>query len=174
MTRQTVAILPEGQFERKDTTFNFTTVSQLVQTSSSQQDFRGTLSTRRVPVIKRAAVLCSRSRRSALIVPRPLQARDAYFRPGRTQVRKNQEGDTLRCNFLARKSAKLIANFSAKMVTSLPSISLSLYLSLSLFLSISHLTHNIASTSALPIISVANDKSPSQHETVGLAEARPN
>ena len=41
---------------------------------------RGTFSTRRVPVIKRAAVLCSRSRRSALIVPRPLQARDAYSR----------------------------------------------------------------------------------------------
>ena len=49
---------------------------------------RGTFSTRRVPVIKRAAVLCSRSRRSALIVPRPLQARDAYSRTGRTQVRK--------------------------------------------------------------------------------------
>ena len=30
---------------------------------------RGTFSTRRVPVIKRAAVLCGRSRRSALIVP---------------------------------------------------------------------------------------------------------
>ena len=38
MTRQAVAILLEGQFERKDTTFNFPTVSQLVQTSSSQQD----------------------------------------------------------------------------------------------------------------------------------------
>ena len=69
MTRQTVAILPEGQFERKDTTFNFPTVSQPVQTSLSQQDSRGTFSTRRVPVIKRAAVFCSRSRRSALIVP---------------------------------------------------------------------------------------------------------
>ena len=87
MTRQTVAILQEGQFECKDTTFNFPTVSQLVQTSSSHFS-RGTFSTRRVPVIKRAAVLCSRSRRSALIVPRPLQARDAYSRTGRTQVRK--------------------------------------------------------------------------------------
>ena len=54
----------------------------------------------------------------------------------------------------------LIANFSATMMTSLPSISLSLslslYLSLSLSLSLSHrayLTHNIGSTSALPIIS---------------------
>ena len=57
----------------------------------------------------------------------------------------------LRCNFLARKSAKLIANFSATMVTSLPSTSLSLYLSLSL----SHrayLTHNIGNASAFPII----------------------
>ena len=56
---------------------------------------------------------------------------------------------------------KLIANFSATMMTSLPSISLSLslslYLSLSLSLSLSHrayLTHNIGSASALPIISV--------------------
>ena len=46
---------------------------------------------------------------------------------------------------------KFIANFSATMVTSLPS----LYLSLSLSLSLSHrkyLTHNIGSASALPII----------------------
>ena len=46
---------------------------------------------------------------------------------------------------------KLIANFSATMMTSLPSISLSL----SLCISLSHrayLTHNIGSASALPII----------------------
>ena len=54
-----------------------------------------------------------------------------------------------KCNF--------IANFSATMVTSLPSLSLSLSLSLylSLYLSLSHqkyLTHNIGSASALPII----------------------
>ena len=70
-----------------------------------------------------------------------------------------------KCEFLARESVsssqivrifgkekcKFIANFSATMVTSLPSISLSLYLSLSL----SHqkyLTHNIGSAFALPII----------------------
>ena len=54
---------------------------------------------------------------------------------------------------------KLIANFSATMMTSLPSISLSLSLSLcislSLSLSLSHrayLTHNIGSAFALPII----------------------
>ena len=50
---------------------------------------------------------------------------------------------------------KFIANFSAKMVTSLPSLSVCLYLSLSLSLSLSHrkyLTHNIGSASALPII----------------------
>ena len=61
----------------------------------------------------------------------------------------------LRCTFLARRSAKLIANFSATMVTSLPSFSLSLSLSLSVSLSLSHrmyLTHNIGSASALPII----------------------
>ena len=48
---------------------------------------------------------------------------------------------------------KFIANFSATMVTSLPS--LSVCLSLSLSLSLSHrkyLTHNIGSASALPII----------------------
>ena len=52
---------------------------------------------------------------------------------------------------------KLIANFSATMVTSLPSISLSLSLSVSLSLSLSlshqkYLTHNIGSASALPIM----------------------
>ena len=52
---------------------------------------------------------------------------------------------------------KFIANFSATMVTSLPSLSLSLSLSLclSVSLSLSHqkyLTHNIGSASALPII----------------------
>ena len=54
---------------------------------------------------------------------------------------------------------KLIANFSATMVTSLPSLSLSLSLSLPLSLSVSlslshqkYLTHNIGSASALPII----------------------
>ena len=56
----------------------------------------------------------------------------------------------LRCTLLARRSAKLIANFSATMVTSLPP-----FLSLSLCISLSHrmyLTHNIGSASALPII----------------------
>ena len=42
----------------------------------------------------------------------------------------------LRCIFLARKSAKLIANFSATKVASLPSIPLSFSLSLSLSLSL--------------------------------------
>ena len=56
-------------------------------------------------------------------------------------------------NFWQRKSAKLIANFSATKVTSLPSISLCISLSLSLSLSHrAHLTHNIGSASALPII----------------------
>ena len=63
----------------------------------------------------------------------------------------------LRWTFLARKGAKFIAS----KVTSLPSLSLFLSLSLSLslciFLSLSlshraHLTHNIRSASALPII----------------------
>ena len=49
-------------------------------------------------------------------------------------------------------SLKLIANFSATMVTSLPSLSLYLSLTLSLSLSLrAHLTHNIGSASALPI-----------------------
>ena len=46
--------------------------------------------------------------------------------------------NTIRCTFLARRSAKLIANFSALMVTSLPSFSLSLSLCVSLSLSLSH------------------------------------
>ena len=48
----------------------------------------------------------------------------------------------LRCTFLARKSAKLIANFSATKVTSLPSLSLSLSLSFSLYLSLSPSIHH--------------------------------
>ena len=55
-------------------------------------------------------------------------------------------------------------------------------LSLSLSLSQKSLTHNIGSASALPIIYIyiyiyiyiANGESPSQHVSVGLAEARPN
>ena len=48
-----------------------------------------------------------------------------------------------------KEKCKFIATFSATMVTSLPSISLSLYLSLS---HQKYLTHNIGSASALPII----------------------
>ena len=83
----------------------------------------------------------------------------APFKGGETEVQFFWQGKAqnsspiLRCTFLARRSAKLIANFSATMVTSLPSLSLSLSLSVSL--SLSHrmyLTHNIGSASALPII----------------------
>ena len=56
---------------------------------------------------------------------------DANFWQGKVQ----NSSPILRCKFLARKSAKFIANFCATMVTSLPSFSLSLYLSLSLSLS---------------------------------------
>ena len=54
---------------------------------------------------------------------------------------------------------KLIANFSATMMTSLPSISLSLSLSLCISLSLSlthraYLTHDIGSASALPITNI--------------------
>ena len=65
----------------------------------------------------------------------------APFKRGETEVQIFWQGKAqnsspiLRCTFLARRSAKLIANFSATMVTSLPSFSLSLCLSLSLSLS---------------------------------------
>ena len=71
----------------------------------------------------------------------------AIFWQGKAQ----NSSPILRCTFLARRSAKLIANFSATMVTSLPSFSLCISLSLSL----SHrmyLTHNIGNASAFPII----------------------
>ena len=65
--------------------------------------------------------------------------------------------------FFGMGKCKLIANFSATMMTSLPSISLSLSLSLSLYLSLSlslshraYLTHNIGSASGLPLINVFN------------------
>ena len=69
----------------------------------------------------------------------------------------------LRCKFLARKSAKLIANFSTTMVMSRPSLSLSLSLSLCISLSpspplslslshLTHLTHNNIIESACYII----------------------
>ena len=83
----------------------------------------------------------------------------APFKRGETEVQIFWQGiaqnssSIPRCTFLARRSAKLIANFSATMMTSLPSFSLSL--SLSLCISLSHrmyLTHNIGSASALPII----------------------
>ena len=94
--------------------------------------------------------------------------------PGRERDGKC-EGINEKCEFLARESVssspivrifgkgkcEFIANFSTTMVTSLPSISLSLSLSLSLCISLSlslflshqkYLTHNIGSASALPII----------------------
>ena len=85
----------------------------------------------------------------------------AHFKRWETEVQNFWQGKAqnsspiLRCTFLARRSAKLIANFNATMVTSLPSFSLSLYLSLSL--SHTHrmyLTHNIGSAEALPILCV--------------------
>ena len=84
----------------------------------------------------------------------------APFKRGETEVQIFWQGiaqnssSIQRCTFLARRSAKLIANFSATMVTSLPSFSLYL----SLCISLSHrmyLTHNIGSASALPIIGSA-------------------
>ena len=71
------------------------------------------------------------------------QCVSAPFKRGETEVQifwqgKAQNSSPIRrCTFLARRSAKLIANFSATTVTSLPSFSLSLYLSLSLSLSLS-------------------------------------
>ena len=52
-------------------------------------------------------------------------------------TQRYSRGEKLRCKFLARKSAILIANFSATMVTSLLSLSLSLSLSLCISLSLS-------------------------------------
>ena len=97
----------------------------------------------------------------------------APIKRGETEVQICWQGKAqssspiLRCTFLARRSAKLVANFSATMVTSLPSFSLCISLSLS----VSHrmyLTHNIGSASALPIImyelAVCSD---------GMTEAQP-
>ena len=89
------------------------------------------------------------------------------------------EGRNEKCEFLARESVssspivrifgkgkcKFSANFSAKMVTSLPSLSLSLSVSLSL----SHrkyLTHNTGSASALPIIEKKNGCQQGKHVLV--------
>ena len=93
----------------------------------------------------------------------------APFKGGETEVQIFWQGKTqnsspiLRCTFLARRSAKLIANFSSTMVTSLPSFSLSLSLSLSLCISLSHrmyLMHNIGSASALPITTESVNSAP--------------
>ena len=87
------------------------------------------------------------------------------------QGKAQNSSPKLRCTFLARRSAKLIASFSATMVTSLPSFSLSL----SLCISLSHrmyLTHNIGSASALPIISsLASYGRPSDQQKTVMARA---
>ena len=91
------------------------------------------------------------------------------------------EGRNEKCEFLAKESVssspivrifgkgkcKFIANFSATMVTSLPSLSLSvcLYLSLSLSLSLSHLphlTHNIGSAEVCLYLSLSLTESASR------------
>ena len=98
------------------------------------------------------------------------------------------EGRNEKCEFLARElgvssspivrifgkgKCKFSANFSAKMVTSLPSLSLSFSLSLSLSVSLSlslshrkYLTHNIGSASALPIIEKKNGCQQDKHVLV--------
>ena len=95
----------------------------------------------------------------------------APFKRGKTEVQIFWKGKAqnsspiLRCTFLARRSANLIANFRATMVTSLPSFSLSVSLSLSL----SHrmyLTHNIGSASALPFALLLRSPVNSHHVTV--------
>ena len=55
------------------------------------------------------------------------------------------------CEFFGKGKCKLIANFSATMVTSLPTVSVSLSLSHR-----EHLTHIIISVSPLPIIPIIN------------------
>ena len=72
---------------------------------------------------------------------------------GCTFFARKMQKSSPRCKFLARKGAKFIANFSATKSTSLPSHSLSLSVSLSLSHR-AHLTHNIGSAFALPIIKI--------------------
>ena len=78
------------------------------------------------------------------------------------QGKAQNSSPILRCTFLARRSAKLIDNFSATMVTSLPSFSLCI--SLSLFHRI-YLTHNIGNASAFPTM-----KKTSEQDTGFFAE----
>ena len=79
-------------------------------------------------VLKSATFLATESVNSA---PSKKGERGANFWQGKVQ----NYSPILRCTFLAGKSAKLIANFSATKVTSLPSVSLCISLSLSLSLS---------------------------------------
>ena len=105
------------------------------------------LTVRRMRTVSTSAFLATESVNSAPIKRGETEVQ--IFWQGKAQ----NSSPILRCTFLARRSAKLIANFSATMVTSLPS--LSLYLSLSLSIALSHrmyLTHNIGNASAFPII----------------------
>ena len=81
-------------------------------------------------VPKSATFLATESVNSA---PFKKEERCANFWQGKCKTLR-ESSPILRCKFLARKSAKLIANFSATKVTSLPSISLSLSLCISLSL----------------------------------------
>ena len=83
----------------------------------------------------------------------------APIKKGETEVQIFWQGKAqnsspiLRCTFLARRSAKLIANFCATMVTSLPSFSLRISLSLSP--NVPHAQY-IGNASAFPIIGNAS------------------
>ena len=81
-------------------------------------------------VSKSATFLATESVNSA---PFKREERGAIFLQGKVQ----NSSPILRCTFFARKSTKMIANFSATKVTSLPSLSLSLSLSLSFSFSLS-------------------------------------
>ena len=79
-----------------------------------------------------------------------VRERGTHFWQGKVQ----NSSPILRCTFWQGKvQNSCIANFSATKVTSLPTHSLSLYLSLSISVSHrAHLTHNIGSACALPIL----------------------
>ena len=95
----------------------------------------------------------------------------ATMRPFQKGETGSVKGETKSANF-GKGKCKLIANFSATMVTSLPSISV-YRVSLSLSPSVPHAQYRKYFRASYHI---ASDEKPSEHVTVamGLAEARPN
>ena len=104
------------------------------------------LTVRRMRTVSKSATFLATESVNSAPIKRGLETEVQIFWQGKAQT----SSPIRRCTFLARRSAKLIANFSATMVTSLPSFSLCISLSLSLSPNVPHAEKSIVEHKSSP------------------------